>query len=78
LMIQICFPAAGYFDRNPGKSYNIENKTETDEEYMKFQYKISMVLCCILLATTSLISRIWYRYSKEMIVDNACETTGLC
>ncbi len=77
MMIQICFPAAGYFDRNPGKSYNIENKTETDEEYMKFQYKISMVLCCILLATTSLISGIWYRYSKEMIVDNACETTGL-
>lgn len=44
---------------------------------MKFQYKISMVLCCILLATTFLISGIWYRYSKEMIVDNAYETTEL-
>lgn len=45
--------------------------------YIKFKYKISIVLCCILLATTFLISGIWYRYSKEMIVDNAYETTGL-
>lgn len=45
--------------------------------YIKFRYKISMVLCCILLATTFLISGIWYRYSKEMIVDNAYETTEL-
>lgn len=76
-MMQICFSASGYFDRSPGKSYNMKNKTGTDEKYMKFQYKISMVLCCILLATTFLISGIWYRYSKEMIVDNAYDTTGL-
>ena len=38
---------------------------------MKFKYKITIILCCILLGTTGIISGIWYSYSKEMIVDNA-------
>lgn len=45
--------------------------------YMKFKYKISLALCGILLATTFLVSGIWYQYSKEMIVDNAYQTMGL-
>lgn len=44
---------------------------------MKFKYKITIILCCILLGTTGLISAIWYRYSKEMIVENAFESTNL-
>lgn len=44
---------------------------------MKFKYKITIILCCILLGTTGIISGIWYRYSKEMIVDNVFESTDL-
>lgn len=45
--------------------------------YMKFKYKISIILCCILLVTTILISGIWYQYSKEMIVENAFQSMEL-
>lgn len=44
---------------------------------MKFKYKISIALCCVMLAASFGISAIWYDYSKEMIVDNAYETTEL-
>ncbi|HJA12304.1 MAG TPA: histidine kinase [Candidatus Mediterraneibacter merdipullorum] len=44
---------------------------------MKFKYKITIILCCILIVTTGLISGLWYRYSKEMIVENAFESTNL-
>lgn len=44
---------------------------------MKFKYKITIILCCILIGTTGIISGIWYRYSKEMIIDNAFEAMNI-
>lgn len=45
--------------------------------YLKFKYKLMILLCMSLLLTTLLISGIWYKYSKEIIVDNVFQSVDM-
>lgn len=45
--------------------------------YIKFKYKLLAVLCMILLMSSIVISGIWYKYSKDLIVENVYQSTNL-
>lgn len=45
--------------------------------YIKFKYKLLAILCAVLFLSVSIISAIWYTYSKQMIVENVYKSMSV-